>query len=413
MKISSRLMLVMLVAVMSLVVAACGAEATATPVPPTATPTQSGPEATPTPDADAVFAAEWEALIAEAKAEGELSLVFGGSAGRNYRTLIDHFQELFGIQVIFSPGSGSKQTERVLAEQSAGEFLVDVLMIGGTSAERLTAANGLQPIRPWFIHPEILDESGWYKEQLWFTDAERQFVLNNGATASPVNLTMRYNTELVSQADIDGWGSIFDFLDPKWTGKIVALTPETGGAGGTYYGLMANPTVDAEAFLNKLFDPALDVFFTEDFRLIADGVANGKFAFGILIGSAGRDIDKLEELGLPVKELIKELKEGYDLSGAGSGDNIMVPINPPHPAAAKLFLNWYLSREGQIAKHQISDGNPNPSLREDIPCDGNVKQANCRVAGKDYFYPTTDPAYTSRREEFVQLSRDLFRAARQ
>jgi ABC-type Fe3+ transport system substrate-binding protein len=107
------------------------------------------------------------------------------------------------------------------------------------------------------------------------------------------------------------------------------------------------------------------------------------------------------------------LKEGYDLSGAGSGDNIMVPINTPHPAAAKLFLNWYLSREGQIAKHQISEGNPNPSLRDDIPCDGNVKVANCRVAGKSYFYPTTDPLYTSRREEFIQQSRDMFRAARQ
>jgi ABC-type Fe3+ transport system substrate-binding protein len=415
MKTCSRLMIVMMVAVMSVMLAACGSDPTPTPTPlPTATATAapSGPAATPTPDADAVFAAEWESLIAEAKAEGKLSLVFGGSAGRNYRPLIDHFQEKFGIEVIFSPGSGSKQTARVLVEQAAGEFLVDVLMIGGTSAQRLTAANGLQPIKEWFMHPDILDESGWYKGQLWYTDAEQRFVLNNGASAAPVNLSMRYNTDLVTQADIDGWESIFDFLDPKWAGKIVALTPETGGAGGTYYGLLANPFVDAEAFLTKLYDPKMDVFFTEDFRLIADGVANGKFAFGILIGSAGRDIDKLKELGLPVEELIMELKEGFDLSGAGSGDNIMVPINTPHPAAAKLFLNWFLSREGQTAKHHISDGNPNPSLRQDIPCDGNVKLANCRVEGKDYFYPTTDPAYTGRRDEFIQLSRDMFQATR-
>jgi len=408
MKSSVRLILMAIAVVMALVVAGCGSDPTATPRP-TNTPV---PAATPTVDSNAAFRAEWAELIAAAQAEGEVTLVFGGSAGRNFGPVTEVFTNQFGIKVILSAGSGSKQTARVIAEQSAGNFSVDLLMIGGTSSQRLVEVGGLQEIKQHLIHPDILDESGWYKGQLWFTDGDQKYVVNSGAAASPINLAMRYNTDLVSQADVDGWTTVFDFLDPKWAGKIVALTPLTGGAGGTYYGLMANPNFDAEDFLRKFYDPALDVFFTDDFRLISDGIANGKFAFGIAIGSAGRDIDKLADLGLPVKELIKEMDEGFDLSGAGSGDNIMMPINPKNPNAAKLYLNWFLSKEGQTAVMLQSNGNPDPTLRVDIPCEGVIKLTDCRVAGKNYFYPTADPEYTVRREEFLNRSKDLFNEVR-
>jgi ABC-type Fe3+ transport system substrate-binding protein len=44
----------------------------------------------------------------------------------------------------------------------------------------------------------------------------------------------------------------------------------------------------------------------------------------------------------------------------------------PHPNAAKVFINWVLSREGQIAFQRISSAdNPSTgnSMREDIPKD--------------------------------------------
>ena len=37
----------------------------------------------------------------------------------------------------------------------------------------------------------------------------------------------------------------------------------------------------------------------------------------------------------------------------------------PHPNAAKVFINWLLSRDGQIAVQK--DGGVNDSLRLDIP----------------------------------------------
>ena len=116
---------------MALLLAACGADPTATPTSaPTATPRPEQPAATPTPDAAALFEAEWEALIKAAQEEGQLSLVFGGNAGRNYRPVANFFGEKFGIQMIIATGSGSAGVNRVLAEQTTGRYLVDACMGG-------------------------------------------------------------------------------------------------------------------------------------------------------------------------------------------------------------------------------------------------------------------------------------------
>ena len=52
------------------------------------------------------------------------------------------------------------------------------------------------------------------------------------------------------------------------------------------------------------------------------------------------------------------------------GTMISLMNRAPHPNAAKVLINWFLSREGQIAvqKGDPNDQGPN-SLREDIPKD--------------------------------------------
>ena len=124
-------MLVLIGSVMALVLAACGQEEpTATPVPTATPPPVVADEPTPTPDAAAAFEAEWEALIAAAQAEPELVLVLGGSAGRNYRPVVEFFGEKFGIELVISTGSGTAQANRVLAERQVGSYLVDILFVG-------------------------------------------------------------------------------------------------------------------------------------------------------------------------------------------------------------------------------------------------------------------------------------------
>ncbi len=51
-----------------------------------------------------------------------------------------------------------------------------------------------------------------------------------------------------------------------------------------------------------------------------------------------------KKAGLPVQALPTP-KEGTYISG-GSG-HLVALKNPPHPNAAKIFINWFLGREGQ------------------------------------------------------------------
>jgi len=53
----------------------------------------------------------------------------------------------------------------------------------------------------------------------------------------------------------------------------------------------------------------------------------------------------------------------------------------PHPNAAKVFINWLLSREGQLQWQKKSDNN---SLRMDIPKDMLTDQRTIPKAGEKY-----------------------------
>lgn len=412
----------------ALIGVACGADPTptprptATPVPPTATPvpeqpsqpSQPDPTATPTatPDAMMVFESEWADLIEAAQAEGEVIVVMGGSASRNYRPVMQAFQDKFGITTTVSTGGGGAQTDRILAEQSAGRYDADIMMVGGTSAARIMRAGGLDPIPPELIHPEVTSGDGWFQGRLWYADADtEQFILNHGAAASPYNMSMRYNTDVVTQADLDAMNSVYDYLDPKWANKIVAIPAIAEGAGGTYSGIILHPDV-GEEWLERFVDPDFGVTFSTDFRFITDSVAGGRFAMGIAIGSAGRDLDGLADQGGPVDRMFKPFAEADTLSGAGAGDNLQMLTNRPHPNAARLLANWFLSIEGQTARHELSEGSPNPSLRDDIPCTGKVDPRECRQAGASYIYLTGDPEYALRTEEALERSREIHRAAR-
>ena len=385
--------LAVIVAAVALFLAACGADPTATPEP---TPTPP-PQATATPDAAALFEAEWDALIAAAQTEGRVSLVFGGGAGRDFRPIAEFFGEKFGIEMVISSGSGRTLVNRVLAEQDTGRYLVDALYAGPTSVgSRLIPANAVVPVADLFIHPEVTDKSLWYRGKHYYSDPDQQFAFAFAANAGPQNMGMRYNTDLVTQEDIDAMNSVFDYLDPKWKGRIVARVPGGGGAG--YHTTYVHPDIGTE-WIDRFLSPELDVTFSGDQRFIVDGISKGKFAMGMAMGGAGRDLDGLATLGAPLKALVKEFEEGGSMAATGSTHYIAVPINQPNPNAAKLWVNWWLSREGQTLMHTMSEVEPDPTLRADVTDWGKTAPHQRRVEGKSYYFFGTDPEYIGKRQE--------------
>ncbi len=343
----------------------------------------------------------WDDTIAKAKEEGTLVAVLGGSASRNYRPIFKYFENKFGIRTVVSTGGGRRQADRLLAERGAGKFKVDVVLIGGGSANtRLLPNKVLDPIGPVLFHPEVVDQSLWYKGTHRYSDPEEKYVFAFSANAELTPIGMRFNTNKLPIKEAKKIDSVWTFLDKRFAGQIVSLPPTASGALGTYFTVMVHPDLGPK-YLRRMFRRELNVQFSSDFRQIADRVARGKYTMAIFVGSGGRDIDRLGRQGLPVASFTqiidKPVKERPILQGTGASNNIMVVNRRPHPYAAKLFVNWLLSKEGQTIMQIKSERVPDQSFREDVTEKGMVEAVEMRRPGIEYMTIAHDPQAQKKR----------------
>ena len=200
-------------------------------------------------------------------------------------------------------------------------------------------------------------------------------------------MVVGYNTKLVNPNEIK---SYWDLLNPKWKGKIVAFDPNLGGSGDAMRFFFHHKTLGRE-FIKRILTET-DIVVSSDTRQMGDWLAGGKFALSVFAPISRMDLDVMQLQGLPVSWFEPDhLKEGAYIT-AGSGGVALIN-KAPHPNAAKLGLNWLLSREGQIAYQRIfTQGNDGPdSLRIDIPKD-KVPRGNRRPQVDPNRYPFVDRA---------------------
>ena len=172
--------------------------------------------------------------------------------------------------------------------------------------------------------------------------------------------------------------SFWDFLKPKWKGKILARDIRLPGTGGSAIRLFYYSPEMGPEFVRKLFGET-DITLFRDRRQGLDWLAAGKFP--ICIWCEG--VEKANSQGLPV-DMFGRMKEGAGLS---AGQAILTLVNQaPHANAAKVFINWFLSRDGQLnfqkALGKADEGSPD-SLRIDIPKD-DVDPKSRRIDGVKY-----------------------------
>ena len=149
--------------------------------------------------------------------------------------------------------------------------------------------------------------------------------------------TIWYNSLLVKPEEITSWDNL---LDPKWKGKIAILDPRSPGSGESSWAFLLR--IKGEAYLAKL--AAQEMMVGRNLRQLAEQVARGKSS--ISLGLSYYSYLPFIKAGLPVKP-ISSIKEGF-YAATGSG-NVALLKNMAHPNAAKVFLNWMLSKDGQTA----------------------------------------------------------------
>ncbi|NIO06689.1 MAG: extracellular solute-binding protein [Deltaproteobacteria bacterium] len=252
---------------------------------------------------------------------------------------------------------GSQLIPRVLRERRAGKYLWDVFVQGTTTAiTGMIPAGALDPIGPALILPEVKEPKYWRDGDLWYADRERRYNLLLGLTTRPA---FAINTKLVNPKE---FRSFRDLLDPKWKSEIiVGRDPRGPGPGQSIFTFFyLNPQL-GPGFIRALFEQNLTMLRND--RQSLDMLGQGKFE--ILLGPAETVTRDLIKRGVPIALIApQQLKEGGPLSPGPA--SLMLVNKAPHPNAARVYINWILSKEGQT---QFSRVTGIPSLRDDVPQD--------------------------------------------
>ncbi len=297
--------------------------------------------------------AEWEKTVSAARAEGQLT-VYGS---RPYESVFPEFQKKYpGIKVVYVLGRAPDLVTRALSEQRVGKYLGDLFLAGVTPTFTVYEAGALAPMRPVLVLRDVLDLSKWWERRLPFVDKENQYIF---AMNGVFRVETVYNNKLLDPKELK---SYWDLLNPKWKGKIVMYTRPYSQLKFYYY----HPDLGPK-FMTRLFSE-MEVTPSADMRQISDWLAVGKFP--LAIASPGTDTLAAERQGLPIGIYQPDhFKEGTTLVAA-SGSAALLK-NAPHPNAAKVALNWLLSREGQalFQKTYAAAEGAADSRRIDIPKD--------------------------------------------
>ncbi len=196
----------------------------------------------------------------------------------------------------------------------------------------------------------MTDEKGWANGfESGLKDNQKQFGYGH---VWEVSSNLWINTDLVKEDELK---SAQDLLNPKWKGKLMFADPR---AGATSSPATAVRLVYGEEMMKKIFVDAEPAYSRAN-RQIMEQLVRGQRA--IALAAADPVVAEFKEAGIG-----KNLQRVYlqDILVTVTANDLWALKNAPHPNAAKLFVNWILSKEGQTAYTQETLTN---SRRLDVP----------------------------------------------
>jgi ABC-type Fe3+ transport system substrate-binding protein len=301
---------------------ACSAPQRPAAAPAPAPAASQPPGAAPAP----ALSPDLQRLVDGARGEGSLVLSWGpNSIGGDaaVRRWAEGFNKLYGLnlRVDFTPGPAMPQVAaRVLQEQQSGRAASTDLYLGVEShVAAMIAADALEP-------------SDWLT---WAPNVREPQMVAPGGVAVAINtetIGITYNSARVSGNAIPR--SIQDLLKPEYKGRIA------GQDNGAQFDRLASEELWGKARTTEY----VTRFADQIAGLIRPGelerIASGEFDL-FAINTNSSDARLWRAKGAPIEQVIPTDAPMISYKYLG------VPRNAPHPNAAKLWINYILSREGQ------------------------------------------------------------------
>ena len=278
--------------------------------------------------------------------------------------MVDAFSKKFNIKVEVSTGNATDTVNRVLAERKGGKYTVDVALISSReNQQRLVPSDSLVPLPPLLFHPEVIDMSKWYKGEHMYADKFGKFAFIYHAGLED-QYEIWYNTEKIKEAEIATLVKQTDVFDPRWKGKIA-------GQG------MGDPS-GIRQMIDSYFEPDrgpewVKALHAQHRRHLQRRPAHPRDLARQRPLSAAICRHRHRRVCRPgAKRACRSrrailVKKAGMLRASGSGCCISAFANAPHPNAAKLFINWFLTKEGQTLTHTLIPNLDRSSLRNDVP----------------------------------------------
>ena len=256
-----------------------------------------------------------QALVDKAKEEGKVAFYANITA---IEPIMEAFTQKYGVKGEYTRVSTSKYLATVLTEHQAGKLMADVLQAPIPVLEMLKEKGVLAP----YQSPEAAGYPEWTRKD----DKIQIFGIEYVA--------LIYNKDLVKFDDAPK--RYEDLTDPKWKDKIVMADPSSHATTISWLiGLKENVFKSDEAWMNFIKGLAANKpMFVKSFGPTPAPVESG---------------EKLIAISMP-KYIITKAPAPLDWARVdqpllGTPRGIALTASAPDPNAAKLFVDYWLSKD--------------------------------------------------------------------
>lgn len=299
------------------------------------------------------YPADYASIIEAANKEGKV-VVYTSTDLSQVKQLTEAFKARYpNIELEFNDLGTTGTYNRVISEAAAGQTSADLSWTNAMDQQIKLVSDGLAQS---YASPEAKNLPEWavYKD------------LAYGTTIEP--LTLGYNTALLKKEDVpktraDLTKYLNDNAD-QLKGKVGTFDPEKAGSGFLFHTYDLKHLGDSFWDLAKAFGKVEGKIYTSTGQLKEKLVSGEHVLVFNLIGSYALDWAKSSPtLGVQFTE---DYTETFSRP-------LFITKEAPHPNAARVFLDFVLSKDGQRA---VAQGGL-PAIREDVGDDVlGIKQLN-------------------------------------
>ena len=263
-------------------------------------------------------------LLAVAKAEGTLTL-YTTIAEKDLAVLIVPFEKKYDIKVKVWRAGTDKVLQRTMTEAQAKRFEVDAIHFGAPELDILRREKLLRPV-----------QSPHFKQLIASAvPAHREWV---GTLLSV--WVQAYNTNVIKKSDLPK--TYYDFLDPKWKGKLgievknedwfSSVVAELGGDRNSDKGNEKGNEKGLQFFRDLVAKNGIST--RQGHTLLNNMVVSGEVPLALTVYNYMPEASKKK--GAPIDWFVIE-------PAIARANGIGIAKNAPHPNAAMLFYDFMIS----------------------------------------------------------------------